>query len=268
MFDVGFRSVQTGGRPAAAVPFSSDWTSIGLPELLAGLGEAVTCDPSFADVRFPVRRLNAGQVLHRAGDKFDAICAVRCGFFKTVRIDEAGAEQVLSFPMAGDVLGLDGVDSGRYAADVVALDSSHVTMVSFARIAQLGRQHAAIEQLVYRLFSRELVREHAMMCLLGTLTADARVATFLLGLSERFAGLGCSRFTFVLRMTRQDIGSYLGIQLETVSRTLSGFCATGLIQVEGKVITLRDLAGLRRVIEPEDDVVVRPIRSRVRRAAA
>ena len=89
-----------------------------------------------------------------------------------------------------------------------------------------------------------------------------------IGLSERFAGLGCSRFTFVLRMTRQDIGSYLGIQIETVSRTLSGFCAARLIQVEGKVITLRDLAGLRRVIEPEDDVVVRPIRSRVRRAAA
>jgi CRP/FNR family transcriptional regulator len=169
--------------------------------------------------------------------------------------------------MGGDVIGLDGVDQGRYTVDVMALDTSHVAMVSFARIAQLGRQHASIERLLYRLFSRELVREHTMMCLLGTLSADARVATFLLDLSERFARLGCSRSVFNLRMTRQDIGNYLGIQLETVSRTLSGFCAAGLIHVDGKTISLRDPPGLRRIIEPEDDAVVRPIR-RTRRSAA
>jgi hypothetical protein len=102
---------------------------------------------------------------------------------------------------------------------------------------------------------------------LGTLSADARVATFLLDLSERFARLGCARSMFMLRMTRQDIGNFLGIQLETVSRTLSGFCAAGLIHVDGKTITLRDTAGLRRIIEPEDDEVMRPIR-RARRALA
>lgn len=268
MFDTGLCSIKSDGRPAATrVSSPPDWTSIGLADLVATLGEALTPDPRFADVRFPVRRLNAGQLLHRAGDKFDAICAVRCGFFKTVRIDETGAEQVLSFPMGGDVIGLDGVDQGRYTADVMALDTSQVATVSFPRIAQLGRQHASIERLLYRLFSRELVREHTMMCLLGTLSADARVATFLLDLSERFAHLGCSRSVFMLRMTRQDIGNYLGIQLETVSRTLSGFCAAGLIHVDGKTITLRDTAGLRRIIEPEDDEVMRPIRG-ARRAAA
>jgi CRP/FNR family transcriptional regulator len=274
MFEAGLCSIETDGRPAASrsaaarVSSPPDWTSIGLADLAASLGEAsFTPDPRFAEVRFPVRRLNAGQILHRAGETFDAICAVRCGFFKTVRTDEAGTEQVLSFPMGGDVIGLDGVDLGRYTADVIALDTSHVTVVSFARIAQLGRQHAGVERLLYRLFSRELVREHTMMCLLGTLTADARVATFLLDLSERFARLGCSRSAFVLRMTRQDVGSYLGIKLETVSRTLSALCAAGLIHVDGKTITLRDMAGLRRIIEPEDDAVMRPIR-RIRRAAA
>jgi CRP/FNR family transcriptional regulator len=207
-------------------------------------------------------------MLHRAGDKFDSIYAVRCGFFKTVCVDEAGTEQVLSFPMGGEFIGLDGVGQGRYTTDVLALDAGQVAVISFERLAQLGRQDATLERLVYRLFSRELVREHTMMCVLSVLTADARVATFLLDLSERFARLGCSRSAFLLRMTRQDIGSYLGIQLETVSRTLSAFCAAGLIEVDSRAIALHDMPGLRRIATAQHDAPARPMRGGARRAAA
>lgn len=261
------RQSPAAGSATVRALSASNWASIGLLDLIAALGEKLAHDPRLADVRFPVRRVKPGERLYRAGDRFDAIYVVRCGFFKTLRVDEAGSEQVLAFPMSGDVVGLDGVDSGRYTADVIALDTGHAAVVSFSRIAQLGREHPAVERVLYRLFSRELVREHGMICLLSTLSADSRVATFLLELSERFARLGCSRTSFVLRMTRQEIGSYLGMQLETVSRTLSALSAAALIAVDGKTIELRDMKGLRALINPEEQPVARGVRA-LRRATA
>ena len=98
------------------------------------------------EIGFPVRQLKAGETLHRAGDRFDAIYVVRSGFLKTVSVDRTGEEQVLAFPMGGDVIGLDGLDTERYASDVVALDASHVAVVSFARIARLGHDLPCVER--------------------------------------------------------------------------------------------------------------------------
>jgi CRP/FNR family transcriptional regulator len=225
--------------------------TMSLPELAALLGVPIPAEPGFPDIVFPMRRIRAGEYLYRAGDAFDAVYAVRSGFFKTVCVDRAGAEQVLAFPMGGDVVGLEGLDPGRYPADVVALDDSHVAVISFARLARLGREHAGLERLTYRIFSRELVREHGMIWLLGTLGAEARVAAFLLDLSARFGRLGYSRASFVLRATRAEIGSYLGVKLETVSRALSGFAAAGLIEVDRRTVSLRNPEGLRRIVEPQ-----------------
>ena len=168
---------------------------------------------------------------------------------------------MLAFPMGGDVIGLDGLDAERYASDVVALESSHVAVVSFARIARLGHEYPCIERLLYAAFSRELIRERNMIWLLGTLHAEARLATFLLDLSERFGRLGYSRASFALRMSREEIGSYLGIKLETVSRAFSAFAAAGLMTVDRKEVTLRDLPGLQRVVRPEAPAEARPVRS-------
>jgi CRP/FNR family transcriptional regulator, anaerobic regulatory protein len=243
-----------------------DSTSVGLADLAAILGVVVPDDSRFADVRFPVRRLAQGDVLYRAGDEFDAIYAVRCGFFKTQCVDEAGTEQVLSFPMRGEVIGLDGIAPGRYTADAVALETSEVVVIAFSRIARLSRDEPRLAQVLYRLLSGELVRTHGLMRLLGSLSADARIASFLLDLSERFGRLGFSRASFVLRMTRQEIGSYLGVQLETVSRTLSSLSAAGLIGVDGRTIRLLNLAGLRRLLEAQDQAP-RRVRSLQRVAA-
>jgi CRP/FNR family transcriptional regulator, anaerobic regulatory protein len=249
------------GPPLEQAQAAANWASVSLADLAPGLGLTVAADPRFAEITFSVRRLKAGETLYRAGDRFDAIYAVRSGFFKTVCVEPAGSEVVLAFPMGGDLVGLDGLDPGRYTADVVALDTCHVAVLPFARLVQLGREHPAIERLLYALFSRELVRDHGMIRLLGTLNAEARVAAFLLDLSERFGHLGYSRASFALRMTRQELGSYLGIKLETVSRTLSAFAVAGLIAVDRRMLILRDLAGLRRIVEPRDEGSRRPARN-------
>jgi CRP/FNR family transcriptional regulator len=245
----------------------ADRASMTLAELCTLLGGSVDADRAVPDVRFPIRQLKAGEPLHRAGDRFDAIYVVRSGFLKSVSVDRTGEEQVLAFPMGGDVIGLDGLDTERYASDVVALDASHVAVVSFARIARLGHEYPCIERLLYSAFSRELIRKHSMIWLLGTLHAEARLATFLLDLSERFGRLGYSRASFALRMSREEIGSYLGIKLETVSRAFSAFAAGGLMAVDRKEVTLRDLAGLHRVVRPEAPAEPPPTRSAPRAAA-
>jgi CRP/FNR family transcriptional regulator len=245
----------------------ADRLSMSLAELCALLGGAADGGRDVPEVRFPIRSLKAGEALHRAGDRFEAIYVVRSGFLKTVSVDRTGGEQVLAFPMGGDVIGLDGLDTERYASDVVALDASHVAVVSFARIARLGHDLPCVERLLYAAFSRELIRKRDMIWLLGTLHAEARLATFLLDLAERFGRLGYSRTSFALRMSREEIGSYLGIKLETVSRAFSAFAAAGLLAVDRKEVTLRDVAGLQRVVRPESGAEAQPVRE-LQRAGA
>jgi CRP/FNR family transcriptional regulator len=238
---------RNGGREACG---DAGWAKVRFTDLVAMLGTALPDEHRFADLTFPVRRIKAGDALHRAGDEFKALYVVRSGFFKTVSIDTAGAELVLGFPMGGDVVGLDGVDSGHYLADVIALDISSVAVIPFAHLSQLAREYPCVERLLYSLFSRELVHKHAMFWLLGTLSAEARVASFLLDLSDRFGRLGYSRTSFALRATRQEIGSYLGLKLETVSRTFSAFAASGMMDIDRRQVSLRDVAGMRRVVDP------------------
>jgi CRP/FNR family transcriptional regulator len=199
------------------------------------------------DATFPVRRVRAGEALHRTGDAFRSIAVVRSGFFKTVLFDQLGEETVLGFPTGGDVIGIDAIDSGHHLVETVALDMSSVVTIPFGQLTRLGQEHPGIERIMYGLFSRELAHTHAMYCLLGTMGAEARLASFLIETSGRFGRLGCSRNDFTLRATRQEIGSYLGLKLETVSRTLSSFAAAGLIAVDRREVTLLDPAGLRRV---------------------
>jgi CRP/FNR family transcriptional regulator len=268
MCDENLRAITTGKRcePASCAQgetrtgarSDANWASVRFTDLIALLGVSMPADHGFVDVTFPVRRVKAGETLHRAGDRFKAIYIVRSGFFKTVAIDAAGAELVLGFPMGGEVIGIDGVDSDRYLADVVALDISNVAVIPFARLAQLGREHPCVERLLYSMFSRELVHKHAMAWLLGTLSAEARLASFLLDLSDRFGRLGYSRASYALRATRQEIGSYLGLKLETVSRTLSAFAGAGLVDVDRRQMTLRDISGLRRIIDPNTHANAQP----------
>lgn len=225
-------------------------TTVTFAEVTATLGVAMPGDAHLVTATFQVRQVRPGEAVHRAGDRFEAVYVVRAGFFKTVRYDGAGNEQVLGFPMAGDVMGLDAADLDRHTTDAIALDTASVIVVPFERLTRLGQAFPGVERLLHGLFSRQVVLQQRMIWLLGTLHAEARVASFLLHLSERFGRLGYSRTSFLLRMKRQEIGSYLGLKLETVSRTLSAFAAAGLIEIDRKAITLRDPAALRHIVEP------------------
>ena len=251
MYDAGVHNFDANGgmhdlsvSTQALAAQNKAWVS--LPELAAILGSPAGNVQALGEVQFPVRRLQPGETLFRTGDEFEAFYVVRSGFLKTVCLDGAGNEQVLAFPMRADAIGVDGFDAGRYTADAIALDTCHVIIVSFARIAELAHQTPEIERLIYSIFNRELTHRQNMVRLLGMLNAEARVAAFLLDLSERFARMGCSRASFSLRMTREEMGSYLGIKLETVSRTLSAFAASGLIEVERRELVLKDVEGLQR----------------------
>ena len=207
-------------------------------------------DAWLARTSFALRRVREGEALVHAGDKFHSLYVVRSGCFKTVYTDFSGSEQVLGFPMCGDLMGADGIDSGHYSSTAVSLDTSEVVIVPLTGLARLVYECPSLEALLYRVLSRELVRVQNMAWTLGTLGAEGRVAAFLLGLSARLGALGYSRCSFNLRMTRQEIGSYLGLKLETVSRALSALNTAGVIQVHQRSIDIVDADALREVIDP------------------
>jgi len=192
----------------------------------------------------PRRRLRRGETLFGAGDPFGPLFVVRTGHFKTLASSANGQVQVTRFPMAGDVLGLDGVDTGFHQCDVVAFDNAEVFVLAFAECERWAQDTENGQRLMRRTFAREITRSHDHMLLLSATRAEQRVAMFLLDLSERYCRQGESRSRFALRMTRQDIGSYLGLQLETVSRLLSHFQREGFIQVQGREISMLDFPAL------------------------
>jgi len=190
-------------------------------------------------------QFKTGQRVHTIGQPFDTLYVVHSGFLKTVLIDEFGNEQVLSFPMKGDLFGVDGIHTKRHASEAVALSNCDLVLLPFKKLTALGRTHAEFEHAMYSVMSRELVREQSMVSMLGALSAEARVARFLVSLSDRYAEMGYSSKLFNLRMTRHEIGSYLGLTLETVSRTLSAFNEIGLISVDQRSIGIKDIEALK-----------------------
>ncbi len=216
-----------------------------LKELCALLRIPVTSAMSDDDLLFQHVQFKTGQRIHTIGQPFDTLYIVHSGFLKTVLIDEYGNEQVLSFPMKGDLFGVDGIHTRRYASEAVALSNCDLVLLPFKKFIALGRSHVELEHAMYSVMSRELVREQAMVSMLGALSAEARVARFLVSLSERFAEMGYSSKLFNLRMTRHEIGSYLGLTLETVSRTLSAFNEIGLITVDQRSIGIKDADALK-----------------------
>ncbi|CAN7791244.1 helix-turn-helix domain-containing protein [Caballeronia sp. LjRoot34] len=186
------------------------------------------------------RFVKRGATLYRAGDAFTSLYAVRTGCFKTVVVHRHGDEQVTGFHMAGDPLALDGVCSDEHNCDAVALEDSTVCVVPFALLENLCQDMKAIQHHIHRMMSGEIVREAGLMMMLGTMTAEQRVAAFLMNLATRMKARGYSGVEFNLRMTREEIGNYLGLKLETVSRTLSKLQKEGVVGTSGKQIRIID----------------------------
>jgi len=195
------------------------------------------------------RRLRRGTGLYHAGEPLDALFAIRSGFMKSCVLHDDGREQVAGFHMAGDLLGLDAIGSGNHTCDTVALEDTEVCEIPFTSLEQLSREMPSLQHQLHRIMSREIVRDHGVMLLLGSMSAGERLAAFLLNLSQRFAARGYSPSEFRLRMTREEMGSYLGLKLETVSRTLSSFQERGLIEVRQKQVRIVDFPGLKALLE-------------------
>ena len=194
------------------------------------------------------RRLKRREALFRNGEKFESLYAIRTGTFKTCVASEDGRDQVTGFQMAGEILGLDGIVSDQYNCDAVALEDAEVCVIPFGSIETLSREVPALQRHIHQIMSREIVRDHGVMLLLGSMRAEERLAAFLLNLVQRLHARGFSRSELVLRMTREEIGSYLGLKLETVSRLFSQFHDAGLIEVDYRHVRILDVQGLERVL--------------------
>ena len=194
------------------------------------------------------RRIKRGDHLYRAGETFDSIYAIRSGFFKTDVLLEDGRDQVTGFQMAGELLGLDGISTEHHTCNAIALEDSEICAIPFNRLESLSREIHNLQHHFHKVMSREIVRDHGVMMLLGTMRAEERLAAFLLNLSQRFTARGFSHAEFYLRMTREEIGSYLGLKLETVSRAFSKFQEEGYIAVQQKHIRILNVNGLKALM--------------------
>ena len=183
-------------------------------------------------------RLKKGEFLFRSGESFHSLYAIRTGFFKTTVASQDGRDQVTGFFMSGELIGMDGICTHSPSCDAVALEDSEVCELPFGHMEALSKEIPSIQTHFFRLMSREIVRDQGVMLLLGNMRAEERIAAFLLNLSQRLHHRGFAANDFILRMSREEIGSYLGLKLETVSRTLSRFHQEGLIVVEHKHIRL------------------------------
>ena len=197
------------------------------------------------------RSIKRGTALFHNGEPFTSLYAVRTGFFKTSLTTEDGRDQVTGFQMAGEIIGLDGIVNEHHTCDAIALEDAEVCVMPFDRIEEISREVGALQKHVHRIMSREIVREHGVMLLLGSMRAEERLAAFLLNLVQRLQARGFSRTELILRMTREEIGSYLGMKLETVSRTFSRFADEGIIEVKQRHIHIQDAEALKRLVNPQ-----------------
>lgn len=255
MLDAPQRTIRIASVPATArtatpvAPLRTLCSSCHLKDLCLPCGLSGNEMERLDSLMFGRRKVAAGQTLYREGDKFQFIYAVRSGTFKSSLTLADGREQVSGFHMAGELMGLDGIANGNHASGATALEDTEVCAIPYAHLTELAMGSSNLQHVVSRLMSREIVREHSLMMLLGSMNAEERLAAFLLNLSQRMKARGYSPSEFHLRMSRAEIGSYLGMKLETVSRTFSSFQHQGLLEVDKRHVRIVDSEGLQRAFE-------------------
>jgi CRP/FNR family transcriptional regulator, anaerobic regulatory protein len=233
----------------APEPFKVACSSCNLRELCLPVGLSPDELARLDKVVAARKSVPRGQALFRAGQPFRSLYAVRAGFFKTCIASERSRDQVTGFQMAGELLGLDGIATEHHTVDAVALEDSQVCVMPYHQLADLAHEFGELQRQLHKVMSREIVRDHGVMLLLGSMRAEERLAAFLLNLTQRLRARGFSASSLVLRMTREEIGSYLGLTLETVSRTFSKFQDDGLLEVQQRQIRVLDAAGLERLVK-------------------
>lgn len=202
----------------------------------------------FDNVVFARRVLSAGERLFGTGDKCNCIYSIHSGLFKTTFADGNGREQVTGFFMPDELLGMDGLGSGCYTVSAMALVDSSVWAMPNGIIESIAREVPSLHHRLLCALGSEIARSQVTMMMLGTMGARERLVDFLLNVSRQFVRRGYSGVTFRLSMTRGEIGSYLGLSLETVSRHFSALGRDGLIEVRMRDISILDVQGLERIL--------------------
>jgi CRP/FNR family transcriptional regulator len=193
------------------------------------------------------RPSHKGDHLFEAGKPLHALYAVRTGSFKTYTLTEQGEEQITGFHLPGDVIGFDAIGTQQHPSYAQALETAMVCEIPYQTLDQLLDQLPKLRQQLMRLMSQDISGDQQMMLWLNRKTAEEKLAAFLTNLAQRFGSRGFSKKEFRLTMTRGEIGNYLGLTVETISRLLGRFHKDELIHVDGKLIVISDFAGLSRV---------------------
>jgi CRP/FNR family transcriptional regulator len=226
-------------------------SSCNLRELCMPVGFGAEELEKLDDIVAVRKKVKQGGLLFGNGDPFTSLYAIRTGFFKTCVSTEDGREQVTGFQMAGEIIGLDGIVTDYHNCNAVALEDAEVCVMPFASVEELSREFPELQRHVHKIMSREIVRENSVMMLLGNMRAEERLAAFLLNLVQRLHSRGFSQSEVVLRMTREEIGSYLGLKLETVSRTFSKFSEEGIIDVKQRYVQILNPEALKKIFNPQ-----------------
>lgn len=199
------------------------------------------------------RPLHRGDYLFRQGDPFRFIYVVKTGTVKSFDPGEDGSEQVLGFHLPGELIGLDAIETGHHHCSAKILETTAVCEIPFTRLEELSSTIPSLQHQMFRLMSREIGHDEDMLTLLGKRNAEERLASFLLSLSGRFQRRGFSPSDFYLSMSRHEIGNYLGLAVETISRLFTRFQDEGLLKVERKHIQLLDIKRLRQILTGTQD---------------
>jgi CRP/FNR family transcriptional regulator len=207
-----------------------------------GMGEA---DLSELDRVIRRRRtLRKGEQLYRAGDALKSLYAIKSGTLKTTGLLEDGRALVTGFYLAGELLGMDAINTDQHPCTAEALETSEVCEIPYIALEELAHKVAGLQHQLFRIMSREIVRDEQLLMMLGRMTAEERLASCLMSFSKRQARLGLSPTEIKLPMSRQDLGDYLGLALETVSRLFSRFQDEGVIEVQGRFVRIKDIGRL------------------------
>ena len=194
--------------------------------------------------RRPIQR---GEHLFANCDAFHSIYAVRSGSLKTYSLTADGREQVTGFFLPGEIVGLDAIGGGQHSCAARALETTSVCEIPFTELETLGERLPSLPKQMLRIMSKEMHHDQLLLMLLGKRSADERLAAFLISLSQRFGQRGYSSSEYNLSMARNDIGNYLGLAVETVSRLFTRFQQQGLIEVQNKYIRLQNMEQLQEI---------------------
>lgn len=193
------------------------------------------------------RRVAKGDHLYHANSPFRNLFAVRYGHFKTYHTNVAGEDQITGFQMPGDLLAMDSISSGHHQCGAIALEDSQVCEIEFSALSNLFERSPTLLRHFNRIMSCEMIREQGVMLLLGSMRAEQRLAVFLTNLSARYRALGYSEFSFNLRMSREEIGNYLGLTIESISRLFTRFKNMNLVKTDKREITLIDSMTVKKM---------------------